>query len=89
MYIKLLGKGSYSKVKLVKKDGINYAMKIIDKKVLKNKKIFKQFLHRLRGFAEHRVRRLRGFASGPILSGNPAGRAAKAETKGDSLWNTP
>ena len=41
-YIKLLGKGAYSKVKLVKKDDINYAMKIIDKKVLKNKKIFKQ-----------------------------------------------
>ena len=41
-YVKLLGKGSYSKVKLVIKDDIKYAMKIIDKKVLKNKKIFKQ-----------------------------------------------
>ena len=41
-YIKLLGKGSYSKVKLVMKNDIKYAMKIIDKKVLKNKKIFKQ-----------------------------------------------
>ena len=41
-FIKILGKGSYSKVKLVKKDNINYAMKIIDKKILKNKKIFKQ-----------------------------------------------
>ena len=39
---KVLGKGSYSKVKLVTKDGIRYAMKIIDKKLLKNKKIFKQ-----------------------------------------------
>ena len=41
-YVKLLGKGSYSKVKLVIKDDVKYAMKIIDKKVLKNKKIFKQ-----------------------------------------------
>ena len=41
-YVKLLGKGSYSKVKLVIKDDIKYAMKIIDKKVIKNKKIFKQ-----------------------------------------------
>ena len=41
-YVKLLGKGSYSKVKLVIKYDIKYAMKIIDKKVLKNKKIFKQ-----------------------------------------------
>ena len=41
-YVKLLGKGSYSKVKLVIKDDIKYAMKIIDKKVLNNKKIFKQ-----------------------------------------------
>ena len=41
-YEKILGKGSYSKVKLVIKDKIKYAMKIIDKKVLKNKKIIKQ-----------------------------------------------
>ena len=41
-YIKVLGKGSYSKVKLVMKDNIKYAMKIIDKKLLKSKKIFKQ-----------------------------------------------
>ena len=40
--IKLLGKGSYSKVKLVMKDNTKYAMKIVDKKVLKSKKIFKQ-----------------------------------------------
>ena len=41
-YIKVLGKGSYSKVKLVMKDNIKYAMKIVDKKLLKSKKIFKQ-----------------------------------------------
>ena len=41
-YIKLLGRGSYSKVKLVIKEDTKYAMKIIDKKILKNKKIFKQ-----------------------------------------------
>ena len=41
-YIKVLGKGSYSKVKLVEKDNVKYAMKIIDKKLLKSKKIFKQ-----------------------------------------------
>ena len=41
-YVKLLGRGSYSKVKLVIKDDVKYAMKIIDKKVLKSKKIFKQ-----------------------------------------------
>jgi [calcium/calmodulin-dependent protein kinase] kinase len=40
--IKTLGKGSYSKVKLVMKDNVKYAMKIVDKKVLKSKKIFKQ-----------------------------------------------
>ena len=40
--IKLLGKGAYSKVKLVMKDDVKYAMKIIDKKELKKKKIFKQ-----------------------------------------------
>ena len=38
-YVKLLGRGSYSKVKLVIKDDVKYAMKIIDKKVLKSKKI--------------------------------------------------
>ena len=37
-----LGCGAYSKVKLVMKDNIKYAMKIIDKKELKKKKIFKQ-----------------------------------------------
>ena len=41
-YIKVLGKGSYSKVKLVEKDNIKYAMKIIDKKLLKSKRILKQ-----------------------------------------------
>ena len=41
-YIKVLGKGSYSKVKLVEKDNIKYAMKIIDKKFLKSKRILKQ-----------------------------------------------
>ena len=40
--IELLGKGAYSKVKLVVKDNVKYAMKIIDKKELKKKKIFKQ-----------------------------------------------
>ena len=40
--LQLLGKGAYSKVKLVIKDGVKYAMKIIDKKELKKKKIFKQ-----------------------------------------------
>ena len=40
--IQLLGRGSYSKVKLVMKDNIKYAMKIIDKKELKKQKIFKQ-----------------------------------------------
>jgi len=40
--LKLLGKGAYSKVKLVIKDDVKYAMKIIDKKELKKKKIFKQ-----------------------------------------------
>ena len=40
--IKTLGKGSYSKVKLVMKDDQKYAMKIINKKELKKKKIFKQ-----------------------------------------------
>ena len=38
----ILGKGAYSKVKLVMKDNIKYAMKIINKKELKKKKIFKQ-----------------------------------------------
>ena len=37
-----LGRGAYSKVKLVMKDNVKYAMKIIDKKELKKKKIFKQ-----------------------------------------------
>ena len=41
-FIKVLGQGAYSKVKLVEKDKIKYAMKIIDKKLLKSKKIFKQ-----------------------------------------------
>ena len=41
-FIKVLGQGAYSKVKLVEKDNIKYAMKIIDKKLLKSKKIFKQ-----------------------------------------------
>ena len=41
-YIKELGSGAFSKVKLVMKDNIKYAMKIIDKKLLKSKKIFKQ-----------------------------------------------
>ena len=40
--LKVIGKGSYSKVKLVEKDNIKYAMKIIDKKELKKKKVFKQ-----------------------------------------------
>ena len=40
--LQLLGKGAYSKVKLVIKDDVKYAMKIIDKKELKKKKIFKQ-----------------------------------------------
>ena len=40
--IELLGKGAYSKVKLVLKDNVKYAMKIINKKELKKKKIFKQ-----------------------------------------------
>ena len=37
-----LGRGAYSKVKLVIKENVKYAMKIIDKKELKKKKIFKQ-----------------------------------------------
>ena len=41
-FLKILGKGSYSKVKLVMKDDQKYAMKIINKKELKKKKIFKQ-----------------------------------------------
>ena len=41
-FIKVLGQGAYSKVKLVEKDNIKYAMKIIDKNLLKSKKIFKQ-----------------------------------------------
>ena len=41
-YLKLLGKGAYSKVKLVMKDNEKYAMKIINKKELKKRKIFKQ-----------------------------------------------
>ena len=41
-YIKELGSGAFSKVKLVMKDNVKYAMKIIDKKLLKSKKIFKQ-----------------------------------------------
>ena len=40
--LKELGRGTYSKVKLVMKDNTKYAMKIIDKKELKKKKIFKQ-----------------------------------------------
>ena len=40
--LKILGRGAYSKVKLVEKDNIKYAMKIIDKKELKKKKMFKQ-----------------------------------------------
>ena len=36
--IKLIGRGAYSKVKLVIKDNIKYAMKIINKKELKKKK---------------------------------------------------
>jgi len=41
-FIQILGQGAYSKVKLVMKDNIKYAMKIIDKKELKKKKLFKQ-----------------------------------------------
>ena len=37
-----LGRGAYSKVKLVMKNNVKFAMKIIDKKELKKKKIFKQ-----------------------------------------------
>ena len=40
--LSVLGKGAYSKVKLVMKDDVKYAMKIINKKELKKKKIFKQ-----------------------------------------------
>ena len=41
-FLKILGKGSFSKVKLVMKDDQKYAMKIINKKELKKRKIFKQ-----------------------------------------------
>jgi [calcium/calmodulin-dependent protein kinase] kinase len=41
-YLQILGMGAYSKVKLVMKDNVKYAMKIIDKKGLKKKKIFTQ-----------------------------------------------
>ena len=41
-YLQILGMGAYSKVKLVMKDNAKYAMKIIDKKELKKKKIFTQ-----------------------------------------------
>ena len=37
-----LGRGAYSKVKLVMKENVKYAMKIIDKKELKKKKFFTQ-----------------------------------------------
>ena len=40
--LELLGRGAYSKVKLVMKDNVKYAMKIIDKKELKKKKFFSQ-----------------------------------------------
>ena len=40
--LSVLGKGAYSKVKLVMKDDVKYAMKIINKKELKKKTIFKQ-----------------------------------------------
>ena len=36
--LQLLGKGAYSKVKLVSKDDVKYAMKIINKKELKKRK---------------------------------------------------
>ena len=40
-YVKTLGQGAYSKVKLVTKNDEKFAMKIINKKELKKKKIFK------------------------------------------------
>ena len=42
--LKVIGKGAYSKVKLVEKDNIKYAMKIIDKKKLKKKKVLSRIM---------------------------------------------
>ena len=39
-FISILGSGAYSKIELVEKDGVKYALKIIDKSFLKSKKNF-------------------------------------------------